>query len=171
MITLVYRDPLDGNRASIDVTDLASSSDGDILGERVWTIRFNSNNDFTANSVIVDPADPHATMSALTPYANFADETPISLNGSQLVLNVAQTFTRGTATITVTRTSPTVFRIKTNHVGFYNVELSVSETFGQPTLPQFITPSDYLTGDSSFKPILERIAVVDNHEPIVDFVP
>lgn len=171
MITTVYRNPADSHSASTDIYDLSSSTDGDVIGESSWTIRFNSNHDFTANSIIVDASDPHVSLAALIPFAKFSDEIPISFTSTQMVLNIAQTFTRGGATIIITRTALNAFQIKTNHVGLYNVELSVPETFGQPTLPAFITAADYLTGNTNSKPILEKILNVDNRAPTVDFGP
>lgn len=56
-------------------------------------------------------------------------------------------------------------KISTNHVGKYRIYLSVKEGFGQETLPEFITDSDYKR-NSGYK-----ISEVDNHAPVVSFIP
>lgn len=57
----------------------------------------------------------------------------------------------------------------TNHVGKYLFDLEVKEAFGQPTLPQFITDSDYKRGDTSQKANSEKIIEVQNIAPTTSF--
>jgi hypothetical protein len=57
---------------------------------------------------------------------SFADETPILINSG----------------------NSTYVEYTTNQVGTYRIMLSVTETFGQPTIPAFITTSDYQTDNT-----------------------
>ncbi|MEM5244756.1 PKD domain-containing protein [Thermoanaerobacter sp. CM-CNRG TB177] len=54
-------------------------------------------------------------------------------------------------------------------VGKYLFELSVKEDFGEETIPEFISPSDYKTSDTSNKPMKDKICEVINLQPVVDF--
>lgn len=62
--------------------------------------------------------------------------------------------------------SPT---LKTKNVGKYLFELNVREGFGEETIPEFISPSDYRTDDTSDKPVNDKICEVINLQPVVDF--
>jgi hypothetical protein len=53
-------------------------------------------------------------------------------------------------------------------VGRYAFELKVEETFGQPTIPEFITLSDLLKGNTLPKPLTDKITEVINIAPIAD---
>ncbi|WP_422445338.1 PKD domain-containing protein [Thermoanaerobacterium sp. DL9XJH110] len=59
--------------------------------------------------------------------------------------------------------------LKTKNVGKYLFELSVKEGFGEETIPEFISPSDYKTRDTSDKTINDKICEVINLRPVVDF--
>jgi hypothetical protein len=43
----------------------------------------------------------------------------------------------------IDNTNKTYVEYKTNQVGHYRITLQVKETFGQPTLSQYITAADY----------------------------
>ncbi|MNN44051.1 hypothetical protein D3C81_1583240 [compost metagenome] len=45
MPNTVYRDPSNGNKASISIDDLSISPDYDYLAKRVWEYRYDSDND------------------------------------------------------------------------------------------------------------------------------
>ena len=51
-----------------------------------------------------------------------------------------------------------------SHVGRYEITLTTKETFGQPTIPRFITASDYKTGTIS------KIITVNNIKPVAIFL-
>ncbi|WKV09421.1 PKD domain-containing protein [Thermoanaerobacterium sp. CMT5567-10] len=57
----------------------------------------------------------------------------------------------------------------TTHVGKYLFELSIKESFGEDTIGEFISPSDYRTDDTSDKSINDKICEVINLQPVVDF--
>jgi hypothetical protein len=57
----------------------------------------------------------------------------------------------------------------TSQVGKYLFELSIKESFGEETISEFISPSDYRTDDTSDKPINDKICEVINLQPVVDF--
>ncbi|KUK09556.1 MAG: PKD domain containing protein [Caldanaerobacter subterraneus] len=57
----------------------------------------------------------------------------------------------------------------TKDVGKYLFELSVKEDFGEETIPEFVSPSDYKTADTSNKPMKDKICEVINLQPVVDF--
>lgn len=59
--------------------------------------------------------------------------------------------------------------LSTKDVGKYLFELSVKEDFGEETIPEFISPSDYKTSDTSNKPMKDKICEVINLQPVVDF--
>ncbi|WP_152667838.1 PKD domain-containing protein [Aneurinibacillus tyrosinisolvens] len=59
----------------------------------------------------------------------------------------------------------------TSKVGKYQFELYVEESFGQPTIPEFIGPADKRTDDTSDVPLEEKVVEVINLEPYGDFVP
>ncbi|ADL07218.1 PKD domain-containing protein [Thermosediminibacter oceani] len=59
--------------------------------------------------------------------------------------------------------------LKTKNVGKYLFELSVKEGFGEETIPEFISPSDYRTADTSDKPINDKVCELINLRPVVDF--
>lgn len=57
----------------------------------------------------------------------------------------------------------------TSQVGKYLFELSIKESFGEDTISEFISPSDYRTDDTSDKTINDKICEVINLQPVVDF--
>lgn len=59
--------------------------------------------------------------------------------------------------------------LKTNHVGKYLFELQVKESFGQPTIPEFITDNDYRIDDTTLKPTDTKITDVKNLAPTTSF--
>lgn len=59
--------------------------------------------------------------------------------------------------------------MKVNKVGKYLVELDVKESFGQPTIPEFITEADYRKGDTLTKPQADKIIDVQNIAPVTSF--
>lgn len=59
--------------------------------------------------------------------------------------------------------------LRTDKVGKYQFSLSVQEGFGQETIPQFITETDYKTADTSAKPDSEKVTEVKNIAPFTSF--
>lgn len=55
-----------------------------------------------------------------------------------------------------------------NNVGKYMIGAEAVESFGQPTLIQFVTSADYKKGNSLNKPIAEKIIEVQNLAPVTD---
>jgi hypothetical protein len=53
-------------------------------------------------------------------------------------------------------------------VGKYAFELEVEEVFGQPTIPEFVTPSDILKGNTLSKLAADKVVDVINVAPIAD---
>lgn len=62
--------------------------------------------------------------------------------------------------------TPTLY---TDQVGKYEFSLYVEESFGQETIPEFITPADKRAADTSTKPLAERSVEVINIQPLVNF--
>ncbi len=70
-----------------------------------------------------------------------------------------------TAIKTATLPEDNFVEIPANHVGRYRIYLDVKEGFGQETLPEFISASDY-------KQAMTSVAVeMDNRKPVVAFTP
>lgn len=59
----------------------------------------------------------------------------------------------------------------TDKVGKYQFELYVEESFGQPTIPEFIGPEDLRWDDTSTTPLEEKVVEVINLRPFGDFKP
>ena len=57
----------------------------------------------------------------------------------------------------------------TNQVGRYEFRLSVEESFGEETIPEFISGSEMQTADTSAKPLADRTVEVINLGPVVNF--
>ncbi len=63
-------------------------------------------------------------------------------------------------------TNPVMY---TTQVGKYLFELSVKEAFGEETIPEFITATNYRKADTSAKPEENKTSEVVNLQPTVDF--
>lgn len=120
----VTRDLANNKKATIMPRDTSYSPDGDIIVERIWKYRYDSNND-----------------------GSFEDE----------------------AWVVFSNTNEMTPSFETDQVGKYQIELEVTEGFGEETLAEYITPSDYLKGDTSEKPLNEKRAEVINMSPLVSF--
>jgi hypothetical protein len=121
---ITFRNPADSNHASITLNDRTFSLDGDMISQRIWKYKYDSDND-----------------------GSFLDEAWAILdsgNNSAPVLRVTK-------------------------VGKYLVELEAKESFGQPTIPAFITEADYRTGNTSTKPQADKIIDVQNIAPVTSF--
>lgn len=122
----VTRDANNNKKATIRLTDLTSSPDWDNISKRVWTYKFDSDND-----------------------GDFVDETWVTLS-------------------TGNNKYPVLY---TDKVGNYMFELYAEESFGQPTLSQFINSGDLRKGDTSFKLASQKETEVINLKPVVSFSP
>lgn len=58
---------------------------------------------------------------------------------------------------------------QTDQVGKYQIELEVTEGFGEETISEFVTPEDCLKADTSAKPLGEKRTEVVNVRPTVGF--
>ncbi|WP_243113826.1 PKD domain-containing protein [Desulfofundulus salinus] len=58
---------------------------------------------------------------------------------------------------------------QTDQVGKYQIELEVTEGFGEDTLTEFVSAEDYLKADTSSKPLDEKKTEVINIRPSVGF--
>ncbi|BCJ88174.1 PKD domain-containing protein [Effusibacillus dendaii] len=125
---VVYRDIKDQDYGADKIYDTSISPDGDYIANRVWKVQYDSNND-----------------------GIFSDEPVLVIDESTLVPNVEKTITFNGFTYRVTKTSDAqgqFLLFKLNQVGKYHFELEVTEGFGQPTMPEFILPSDYKKGST-----------------------
>ncbi|WP_150274243.1 hypothetical protein [Paenibacillus tepidiphilus] len=121
----VYRDPENGNKASVMLDDLSVSPDYDYLAKRVWEYRYDSNNN-----------------------GNFAEHQWILISNANLDrLNFYPT-----------------------NVGRYEIRLTVTEEFGQPTIDAFVTAADRRSANTDTQPVIERIVTVENRPPTSDWV-
>jgi hypothetical protein len=114
-----FRDPENGNKATITLEDHSYSEDGDSIGEREWYYRFNPNKD-----------------------GEFTNLPWIEIPDSKGKENVS---------------------FEVNDVGQYQIKLVVTESFGQPTIEEFYTPSLRKKAET------EKIVLVDNKSPEVSF--
>ncbi len=120
----VYRDPDNGNKASITLEDLSVSPDNDHLAKRVWEYRYDSDNN-----------------------GNFTEEGWVQLSNANLDRLI-------------------FYPAK---VGRYEVRLTVTEEFGQPTMDAFVTLGDRRSANTDAQPVAERVVTVDNRPPIADW--
>ncbi|MDP4084729.1 MAG: hypothetical protein Q8934_08960 [Bacillota bacterium] len=123
-VTTIYRDNVNNDNATIQLTDASYSPDDDLIKQRIWKYKFDSNNN-----------------------GSFDDEQWQTIDDTNLE---APSF-------------------EVSHVGKYLIEEEVVEDFGQETIPQFISDSDYKTGNTDNKPIAEKVVEVKNLAPVVSF--
>jgi len=62
--------------------------------------------------------------------------------------------------------TPTLY---TTQVGKYEFSLAVEESFGQETIPEFITPAAKRFADTGTKPLVDRTVELINLHPVVNF--
>lgn len=125
--TKAYREPEDSNNASVTLSvpiGYDESKDNDIIKQRIWKYRYDSNND-----------------------GNFEEEPWVILDQS----------------------NKTSILFKSKNVGRYEFSLEIVEEFGQPTILEFIVPSDYRRDDTSDKNLSERQLLIDNRAPSVQW--
>ena len=148
----IYRDTLNGDKywAEIKLIDQSRSSD-DVIKERIWTIKYNANNDKDLNA-----------------YPIFTDDTPLILKESDLIDGQEYEFSIGTLPAKAMKTGNNL-TIKVPDVGRYLMELEVIEDFAQPTILDYISESDYLKDSTKDKPLEEKIITVWNKKPHVEF--
>ncbi|MBY0013223.1 hypothetical protein [Paenibacillus typhae] len=124
MPLIVYRDPDNGNKASVTLEDFTVSPDYDYLEKRVWEYRYDSDNN-----------------------GNFTGEVWVQINNANLDrINFYPT-----------------------KVGRYEIRLTVTEEFGQPTIDAFVTAADRKSANTDTQPVLERIVTVENRPPTSDW--
>lgn len=138
----VYRDPDNGNLATLQIKDNSYSSDGDIITKRIWLYAFDSNNDGNFNDETFYVYDVNLGWKA---YGSYADIETLSsnpyfvnsINGGNLTsINIVpQNFNRDGQ--------------MQSHVGKYRIVEIVQESFGQDTLQSLVTSKDCRVGIES----------------------
>lgn len=127
MQSTAYRDPQNGNKASIYIEDLSFTPDIDLIARRLWQYRYDSDGD-----------------------GSFDDESWVTFSDGNLDhLNLV-----------------------VSEVGRYEVRVTETEEFGQPTIDQFVTAADRRSADSyssAAQPVSERIVEVLNRGPQGDW--
>lgn len=124
MPLIVYRDPDNGNKASVTLEDFTVSPDYDYLAKRVWEYRYDSDNN-----------------------GNFTGEAWVQINNANLDR----------------------INFYPAKVGRYEIRLTVTEEFGQPTIDAFVTAADRKSANTDMQPVLERIVTVENRPPTSDW--
>ncbi|WP_019912924.1 hypothetical protein [Paenibacillus sp. HW567] len=127
MQSTAYRDPQNGNKASIYIEDLSFTPDIDLIARRLWQYRYDSDSD-----------------------GSFEDESWVTFSDGNLDhLNLV-----------------------VSEVGRYEVRVTETEEFGQPTIDPFVTAADRRSADSyssAAQPVSERIVEVLNRGPQGDW--
>lgn len=165
----IYRSSADSGNAKLDIIDLSQSPDGDLIASKVLRVIYNKNNNYTENSIVVDTDNPIPGLTAKTIYANFVDDSYLDIDLNAMVVNQTYSYTLNGVPITALKKADGTIQLRSTNVGRYLIELRLSESFGQETIPQFVTSSDYLSSDTSSKPKLEKIVTIGNLAPTVDF--
>lgn len=169
--TWIYRNPADSNFALMDIKDTSKSNDGDPIKSHILTISYNGNNNYYSNSIVVDVNDPEPGLKAKTIYSKFDDDPFLDINILTMNVNQTYSFTTNGITITALKKTDGTLQLKSKHVGRYLLEIRTTEDFGQPTIPEFITASDYRSNSTASKPLLEKVLTIDNRAPTVNFKP
>lgn len=133
----VLRDPNDNDWGTHIVYDCSKSRDQDYIAKRVWYITWDANNNGT-----------------------FSDDPTLTIDDSTLTLGVWKDITFNGNNYMAEETIVNGYHVlyfKSKLVGNYNFDLQVTEGFGQPTLSQFISPSDYKTDNTFNKPPLSSL--------------
>jgi len=154
IIPRVYRDPADGMYARIDIEDMSYSPDKDYIASKVWTITYNADNN----------KNPDGT-------SDFSNDASITIDSNAIPIGQEITKTLGGITLKFIKVTDKTLRMKTTHIGYYLIELEVTEEFGQETIEQYITAADRKKGNSTSKHYVEKVVMVDNRPPVVDFKP
>lgn len=69
------------------------------------------------------------------------------------------------------QTNKTSVLFKSKDVGRYEFHLEIVEEFGQPTILEYIVPSDYRRDDTNDKDLSEKLLLIDNRAPSVQWGP
>lgn len=116
----VIRDPKDQNYATMKIYDNSYSEDEDIIAKRVWMYAFDSNNDGDFDNEVWYVYDNGNWRKVGNNYSEAKKVDIDSINDG----------------------NKTEVKIRSNHVGVYQIELIVREEFGQETIKDFITVKD-----------------------------
>jgi hypothetical protein len=169
--TWIYRDKLNSNYALMEIKNMSSSPDNDPIDEHSLSITFNKDNNYFANSIVVDKDDPKPGLKAKTLFANFTDDSILKINIESLNVNQIYSYSLSGITITAFKKPDGTIQLKSKNVGRYLIDMKITESFGQPTIPEFLTATDYQTSNTVNKPKLEKIVTIDNRAPTVNFKP
>lgn len=153
-IQKTHRDGNNNNWATIEIQDRSYSPDNDTITDRVWSITYNDNNSKNADGS-----------------PRFSDNTSFLISEADLTIGVPRAYTHNGMQYLVEKTQSNVLTIKTKEVGYYLINLSVREVFGQPTLSQFVSPLDYKSGNTNWQHNIEKTVTVFNRAPTVNFAP
>lgn len=130
----VYRDPTNGNIATISATDKSYSPDGDNISKRIWFYSFDSNNDGSFDDEVFYVYQNGAWQK----YGSYDDVKALANNSSALD-------SINSGNLTNIQLKPQNFNGGT-HVGKYRIEEIVQESFGQDTIQSLITSKDFRVG-------------------------
>lgn len=137
----VYRDKNNNNFATMEITDLSYSPDGDKITEKIWTITYNSNNNKDSDG-----------------FPNYSDDISFTVKDSELELFKEKTLVKNGFTYRITKIADDKITIQANQVGHYLIELEVMEDYG-------------LEGNTDYKHKMEKTITIYNREPFADFEP
>jgi hypothetical protein len=167
----VYRNKNDANSALIEIKDMSLTLDNDPIAEEILTVVYNKNNNYYANSIVVNKDDPEPGLKDKTIYSNFTDDVSLDIGIDTLAVNQIYPYNLDGITITVIKKPNGIVQVKSDHVGRYLFGLKVTESFGQPTILDFVTSADYQFNNTTNKSKLEKIVTIDNRAPVVNFKP
>lgn len=146
----IFRDPDDGNRATIFVNDQSYSLDQDLIEEKVWSITYNANNSKNADGS-----------------PNFSDDTSFTIKMSELEDGTPQIITHQGINYEIELVIDQL-KVKVPQVGYYLISLEAIEEFGQPTIELYVTQSDRRRTSTSEDG--DYVVKVDNRPPEVEWV-
>lgn len=121
------RDPNNADYATFVLNDTSYSPDNDIISKRIWLYAYDSDND-----------------------GNYDDETwYVYQNGAWSAYGTYSSVVSMNID-TINDGNVTKVQLKTKNVGKYRFGQIVRESFGQPTIPEFITKDDYRIDEPPF---------------------
>lgn len=150
VVNTVIRDKEDGKYATITITDKSYSEDGDYIKDLIYTIYYDTDNNGSFDDCFIINTADYQNAETKLKFTSWGDIVPITvkkINGE-----------------------PIIAQIKVHSVGRYKIEQEVKESFGQDTIPELITNSDYKK-DNTFldKPDSEKVIEVINIAPSAGF--
>lgn len=135
---IVYRDPNNSNRFTINVNDKSYSSDGDTISKRIWFYAFDSNNDGSFD----DETFYVYSDGSWNKYGSYADVKALANDPTKI-----DSINSGNLT-SISFTPENIYKNGEweSHVGTYRTEELIQEGFGQDTIQSLITSKDFKIG-------------------------